>query len=927
MNKNILIFILSILIISTFGLNTGIFISHYADGEDSGLIDDSSEANYNALTTAPNKGAQQTKIRANDKNSNKIHDALENQIGDIDSAFITYYYTPTQSDIIALELLGIEIIYIGQYVDVIQIGKISTYTLKEIVSSPGVRFIEPVPEVKPQLDVSSRAVKARDSSEYSPNTAWEFGYTGYGISIAILDTGVDDGHPSLQGKFVAGADFVGAAGLVTPKDGSYNPDDDTGHGTAVAGIAMGTGGGSETYRGIAPDARLIDVRVSLGRGGNLLEAFDWCINNHDTDWNNDGYGNYDGIDIISISMGGSEDSDGSEPIAQIINQAVDAGIVVVVATGNDGPNNQGLGDVAAADKAITVGNLNDRDTINRNDDDVDGTSSRGPRSDDGDSDAYDELKPDVVAPGINIMAPDFNLAGQNSDGYTEFSGSSYSTPHVSGICALMLEANPKLRPRDVKTILHDTAEAMGDPDEPELSDKYNYVSGFGSVDAYEAVKVAKTHQIVNHAPVLKSVSADPKFIRPNEESTITTVAIDPDDDPLNYEYSASAGEFRGSGAEVTWIAPDQLGEYEISVEASDGIDKSEIGKVIITVEDEPGNHEPVIENVEVQHTEVEPGESSGINVTASDIDDDELFYEYSATGGKVVGTGPKVVWMAPDEVGVYKIVITVTDGELSADSELEITVSVPPGNEPPLIESFTATNSRVETGKTLRLSVTATDPEASKLQYTYSAISGEILGEGANVDWHAPDTPGNYVIRVTVKDNAGLTDSDELSIDVYQPNLPPMIVEKRALPNTIKNDGTVEVLFTVTVDDKNGLDDINRVEFDLSSIFGSKNQKMYDNGRNGDQNKFDGVYSYAYVVPGGVTGGTKALQISVSDNTGEVTREKLYINITAVPEEKDEEGMLGGYLPTPGFDGEIIAIAFIMLIFIMITKRTRIRRS
>jgi len=292
-----------------------------------------------------------------------------------------------------------------------------------------------------------------------------------------------------------------------------------------------------------------------------------------------------------------------------------------------------------------------------------------------------------------------------------------------------------------------------------------------------------------------------------------------------------------------------------------------------------------------------------------------------------VGTGPKVVWVAPDEVGVYKIVVTVTDGELSADKELEITVSVPPGNEPPVIENFVASNTRIETGKTLRLSVTATDPEASTLQYSYFASSGEIIGMGANVDWRAPDKPGNYFIQVTVKDNAGLTDSDEISIYVYQPNIPPIIVEKRALPNQIRNDGTVEVLFTVTVDDKNGLDDINKVEFDLSSIFGSKNQKLYDNGKNGDQNKFDGVYSYAYTVPGGVPGGTKVLQILVTDSSGEVTRDKIYINITAVPEDKDDEGMFGGYLPIPGFDGEVIAIAFILVIFLLINKRTRIRRS
>jgi len=606
MNKKILIFILSILIISSFGLNIGIIIGNYSNVEDSGLGDEPSEALNEALTTTPNKGNQPTVIRANDKNFNKIHDALETPGGEIESAFVTYHYTPTQSDIIALEVFGIEILYIGKYVDVIQIGKVTIDTLGKIVDLPSVKFIEPVPELRPQLDISARAVKARDSGEYSPNTAWELGYTGYGINIAIMDSGVDDGHPSLEFKFVAGVDFSRTSGTVTPKDGSFNPDDQSGHGTAVAGIAMGTGEPQETYKGIAPDAKLIDVRVLNLAGGSIMEGLDWCIDNKDTDWNFDGPSEFDGIDIISISIGGTDNSDGTDTVSQLLNEVVDNGIVVVTSGGNEGPNNEGLDHIAAADKVITVGNIDDDNTINRDDDEIHYSSSRGPRWDDGDNDLYDELKPDVVAPGTDIYTANYNRIGQDGDGYESSDGTSMACPHVSGICALMLEANPNLRPKDVKTILQQTAEARGEPDEPELSDKYTYDYGFGIVDAYEAVKMAKTYQIVNQPPVIKSVTADPKFIRPNEESTLITVATDPDDDPLNYEYTATGGEFTGSGAEVTWTAPAELGEYEISVVVSDGIKKSEAGKVTITVENEPGNHKPVIENVEVEHTEVLP---------------------------------------------------------------------------------------------------------------------------------------------------------------------------------------------------------------------------------------------------------------------------------------------------------------------------------
>ena len=109
------------------------------------------------------------------------------------------------------------------------------------------------------LDVSCRAIKARPSDVYSPNTAWELGYTGKGINIAMLDSGVDDGHPSLDGKFVAGAEFTKGSST-KPTDGSYNPDDNSGHGTACAGVAMGTGESEGAYMGVAPDAKLIDVK-------------------------------------------------------------------------------------------------------------------------------------------------------------------------------------------------------------------------------------------------------------------------------------------------------------------------------------------------------------------------------------------------------------------------------------------------------------------------------------------------------------------------------------------------------------------------------------------------------------------------------------------------------------------------------------------
>ena len=870
---------------------------------------------------------ERTDDRLNNNFPDKLHEQLRESVQPTEPLLINYDHFPTDEDANVLKSMGVEIVYKCKYIPVIQTGEVPKQMLNEIMEIPCITFIDPVPVIKPFLDISAPAVKARESEEYSPYTAWELGFTGQGVTIAVLDTGVDDGHPSLTDKFIAGADFVGATGRVTTKDGTYNPDDDTGHGTAIAGIAMGTGGNDEIYKGIAPEARLIDVRVSLGRGGNLLSAFEWCIDNRDTDWNNNGEDDYDGIDIVSISLGGDESSDGTEPVCQLLNQMVDMGIVVVAAAGNNGPNNDGLGEIAATDNVITVGNLDIRDTINRDDDEIHITSSHGPRTDDGDEDPYDELKPDIVAPGTNIMAPDFSLIGQNSDGYTEYDGSSIACPHVSGICALMLDANPKLRPMEIKKILHETAEAKGEPDVPELSDKYNYAYGFGSVDAYEAVKMAKTYQIVNHPPVIESVTATPQFVRPTEEATITTTATDLDNDPLIYEYTVPAGEIIGTGPEVTWVAPEETGDYEITVTVDDGLEISQPGSVIVTVDENPPNHPPVIERVDVAPTEVDPGGSSNITVIASDPDNDEIFYEYTPTGGQIIGTGPSVVWVAPNSAGEYQITISVNDGELSDETKIKITVVVGPDNKPPDIESFTSDKNRVETGDTALLQVRATDPEKGELQYSYFTSAGEITGSGPTVYWKAPINPGNYLIEVTVTDNGGLTDVESMLLEVYQPNLPPQILEKRAYPQKVENDGTVEVLFTLKVADGNGIDDISTVTIDLSPIFGPDKQKMYDNGKFGDQTKYDGVYSVSYLVPRGVDDGRKTLPVSVQDFTGEAVSDNIAINITAVADDEGDKNILTEYLPIPGFEGAIMGLAVILLVLIQSRRKTKLRNN
>jgi len=121
--------------------------------------------------------------------------------------------------------MNLEISYVTKYINVVCIRNVSTQLIYTLANLPNVVMIELQPHIYPHLDTSVRAIKARDSLVYSPNTAWELGYTGKNIVVAVLDTGVDDEHEFLSGKFVAGFDCSGTVSRVT------NSDDKDGHGT------------------------------------------------------------------------------------------------------------------------------------------------------------------------------------------------------------------------------------------------------------------------------------------------------------------------------------------------------------------------------------------------------------------------------------------------------------------------------------------------------------------------------------------------------------------------------------------------------------------------------------------------------------------------------------------------------------------------
>lgn len=418
---------------------------------------------------------------------------------------INYCRKPDSEDIANLLEYG-ELHYVMRYINAVALRRVKArdvHRIRAYTGCPKVVMVELDEMVYAALDVSTRAVKARGSALYSPNTAWELGFRGAGINIAILDTGVDDGHPALDDmdddpqtddpKFVAGYNAI--------TDVVENPDDDQTHywdknlqtcvlgnifhGTHVAAIALGTGDGTD-FIGVAPEAKLIDVKVlnwcGEGLATDIIRGIDWCIDHRNEPWAGQSP-EYYGIDVLNMSLGG-DFTDGQDALSLAVNQAVNHGLVVVVSAGNEGPNPFTITTPGAADNAITVGNVWDQNTIARGDDVIAMSSSRGPRLNDGDLDAWDEQKPDVVAPGTQISSAWGVDPGQVGAGYHNLTGTSMAAPHVAGIAALILQNKPTFTPTDVKNRLILTATDMG-------VGGWDRDYGWGLVDAFNALPGTK----------------------------------------------------------------------------------------------------------------------------------------------------------------------------------------------------------------------------------------------------------------------------------------------------------------------------------------------------------------------------------------------------------------------------------------------------
>ncbi len=277
------------------------------------------------------------------------------------------------------------------------------------------------------LDRPVKATMADSTAQIGAPAAWQAGIDGAGSTVAVLDTGVDAQHPDLVGRITATRDFT---------DSAYGTEDKVGHGTHVASTIAGTGaasGGKE--RGVAPGAKLIIGKVLGDSGGgydsDIIAGMQWAVASH--------------ADVVSMSLGSTAPATAcDDPIAQAVDElSRSSKSLFVIAAGNMGSRQNTVSSPGCATSALTVGAVDSTNATAY-------FSSRGPVG------GSHLVKPEIAAPGVNILAA--AAGGRGPYAYRTMSGTSMATPHVAGAAALAKEANPSLTGAEIKSLLTSSAD-------------------------------------------------------------------------------------------------------------------------------------------------------------------------------------------------------------------------------------------------------------------------------------------------------------------------------------------------------------------------------------------------------------------------------------------------------------------------------------
>ncbi len=490
------------------------------------------------------------------------------------------------------------------------------------------------------LDVSVPAIGA--------SAAWETGLTGEGVTVAVVDSGIDTTHPDLVGQVAASENFTF----------ELDADDYSGHGTHVAATIAGTGAASDgAFRGVAPEATLLNAKACMFDGwceeSALLEAIQWAADA--------------GADIINLSLGGP-DTPEIDPLEEAINSlSATHGILFVVAAGNEGYHRQTVDSPASADAALAVGAVLDSGARAP-------FSAQGPRIGDG------AIKPEITAPGVGIVAARARN-GVNGEPvnefYTDMAGTSMAAPHVAGAAALLAQQHPDWDGQQLKAGLMSAARPA--------ANQTVFQQGAGLVDVAAAIALP-----VVASPSTVNLGAVPWPHHDDEPVSSTITYTNNGDEPitlaLQLQVSGPAGSevpdglFHLSADEVTVPAG---GTAEITVTAdtrvgtADGIYQ---GHVVATAGDQrvvtpvAVEREPEYHNVDIEVIDHNGGVPADYAVYIADYATEEhwAFYEEDGSLTARLPVGTYALTAVIEDGGTKTAIIAQPRLEVTADTEIEL---------------------------------------------------------------------------------------------------------------------------------------------------------------------------------------------------------------------------------------------------------------
>lgn len=356
--------------------------------------------------------------------------------------------------------------------------------------------------LEPALDHSVAQIGAPE--------AWKSGYDGKGVTVAVLDTGIDADHPDLKDRIVASRSFL---------EGAPDTADTHGHGTHVASTIAGSGAASGgRFKGVAPGAQLAIGKVCDAAGcpeSAILDGMDWAAKS--------------GARVVNMSLGGGA-TDGGDLLSQRVNELTqETGTLFVIAAGNNGQD-LSVGSPGTADAALTVG------AVDKNDKQAP-FASRGPRLGDA------AVKPEITAPGVAINAarakgtlPEYPGDGEQ---YVRISGTSMATPHVAGAAALLAQAHPELKAAALKNTLASTGKDVGEE---------WYSQGAGRLDVPAALKPVAAPASVNVGRL--AYDADPA----TREVTYTNTG----DRPITLKLALTQHGWDGRDSKAAALSADEV---------------------------------------------------------------------------------------------------------------------------------------------------------------------------------------------------------------------------------------------------------------------------------------------------------------------------------------------------------------------------------